>query len=89
MAKKAISHRQITDLSSAVGLQPVPSGTSEVWIQPESQTVRFRSDGSEPTASSGFRLLANNIMTLDRDFERIRFIQEAASAKLNVTYFRD
>lgn len=80
-------YQQITSLSSAVGLT-VPSGTRWAKIQAETQNVRWRADGTNPTASVGFPL--NKDTPWDcflPDLTKLKFIEQTASAKLNITYF--
>lgn len=82
--------QQITALSSATALT-VPSGAKVALIQAESQSVRWRPDGSTtaPTASVGMVLAAGETLPFTGDLSTIRFIETAASAKLNVAYFGD
>jgi hypothetical protein len=84
---KHLGYQQITDLSAAVGLT-VPAGTIFALVTPETQGVRWRMDGTDPTASVGYPLAAGNELELDvADIASIKFIQQSASAKLNVVYF--
>lgn len=81
-------YQQITSLVAATALT-VPDKTVLAVIQPESQNVRYRDDGVNPTASVGMRIVANDIVFYTGDMAAIRFIEETASAKLNVTYYRN
>jgi len=81
-----LGYQQITDLSSAVGLT-IPAGATLALIVPETQNVRWRDDGTNPTASVGMPIFVGASLSYDGDLNRIRFIQEAASAKLNVSYY--
>lgn len=81
-------YQQITSLSSATALT-VPDKSCLAVIQPESQNVRYRDDGSNPTASVGMKVVANDILFYTGDFAAIKFIEETTSAKLNVTYYRN
>ena len=56
-------------------------------IQAEDQNVRWRDDGTDPTASVGMLLEAGKDMLYTGDLGAIKFIEEAASAKLNVSYY--
>lgn len=91
-----LGYRQITDLSSAVGLTltlPVttPDGLtcrpSFALITPETQNVRWRDDGVDPTASVGMPLAAGVTLQYDGDLSKIKFIEQTASAKLNISYY--
>lgn len=83
-----LGKQQITGLSSAQTLT-VPAGAASALIQPLTQNVRMRclSTDPAPTASSGIRLTVGLIMNYDADLAELRFIEEAASAVLEVEYF--
>lgn len=79
--------QQITTVSAAVGLT-VPDGTKLAMIQAESQNVRWRDDGTNPTAAIGMKLVANDILVYTGVMSAIKFIEETGSAKLNITYYK-
>lgn len=87
-------YQQITDLSSAVNLTvPVrdPNGLNAkpviALITPETQGVRWRDDGVAPTSTVGMPLAAGVTLQYDGDLTKIKFIQQTASAKLNISYY--
>lgn len=83
-----MSYQQITDLSSVKTLT-IPSGAVGVLLQTESQITRFRTDGTDPTSTVGMQLFVGDppvaIYGVDA-MQKMKFIQAAASAILNVTY---
>lgn len=81
-----LGYQQITSLSSAAGLTP-PQGATLALIVPESQNVRWRDDGTNPTASVGMPIFVGASLSYDGDFNKIKFIEEAASAKINVSFY--
>lgn len=81
-----LGYQQITSLSSAVGLT-IPSGATLALIVPEAQNVRWRDDGTDPTATVGMPIYIGASLSYDGDLNKIKFIQEAASAKLNISYY--
>ena len=84
-----IGAEQITDLSSAVGLDANKyDGATHCVIQAENQIVRYSSDGSSPTASTGLFVVPGEQKALYFDLSTVKFIQEAAGAVLNVEYYR-
>lgn len=84
----ALGHQQITSLSSAVGFTSIPDGTELVIVQAETQNVRFRDDGTNPTASVGIILVANTVYEFSMaQFARVKFIEVTASAKLNCAFY--
>ena len=84
-----VNYEQLTSLSSAAGLTAAKyDGASAAVIQAEDQNVRWRDDGTDPTASVGMQLTAGNDIWYTGSFSAIKLIEETASAKLNVTYYR-
>ena len=86
---KPAGFEQISSLSSATGLnvpttKPVPR---IAVVQAISQNVRWRDDGIVPSASVGMQLGAGNDILFTGDLSAIQFIEEAASAELNVAYY--
>ena len=89
-----LGYQQITSLSGSTGLT-VPTtdayGNKQLptvaYITAESQAVRWRDDGTAPTASVGMPLAVGVAFAYDGDLTRIRFIEQTASAKLNISYY--
>jgi hypothetical protein len=89
-AAEVDGYAQITDLAASSPLSEggtVPTTATYAVIQAESQAVRWRDDGQAPTASVGMRIPAGGELFYDGNLSAIRFIEEAASAKLNVSYY--
>lgn len=83
----ALGYQQLTSLAAAAGMT-IPAGTSVVLVQPETQNVRYRDDGTDPTASVGMLLVANTVYQFNiAQLARCKFIEAAASAKLNISYY--
>lgn len=80
-----LGYVQITSLSSAVGLTSQLG--QRVLIQVETQAVRWRDDGTAPTATVGMRIAAGGELDYDGDLSKIKLIEELASATLNVSYY--
>lgn len=79
-------YEQITDVSSATGLT-VPADATMALIQAVTQNVRWRDDGTSPTSSIGMRISAGEEFWYTGDVDAIKFIEEVASAELNVSYY--
>jgi hypothetical protein len=91
---------QLTSLAASIGLTTpkgpmfgtAPELSKSVArlaiIQAEGANVRWRDDGTAPTAGIGMRLLQDRDMFYQGDLSAIRFIQEAGGAKLNVAYYK-
>lgn len=81
-----LGYEQITSLSGAASLT-VPAGAKWVRIVCHTQAVRWRDDGTAPTATVGMPLPVDTIFDYGGDLNAIQFIQQTASAELNVTYY--
>jgi len=83
--RRVLGYQQITDLDDAIKLSP--AGAILALIQAESKDVRWRDDGTAPTALIGMLLSAGSTMEYDGNLSAIQFIETAVSAKLNITYY--
>ncbi len=90
-----LGYQQLATLTSATGLT-VPARdpltgmdmkANFALIVAETQDVRWRDDGTDPTASVGMLLKAGVIFQYDGDLKKIKFIESTASAKINVSYY--
>lgn len=79
---------QETSLATATGLSNIPNKSQFVVIQCEGQDVRWRDDGVDPTASVGMVLSAGQELIYTATIANLKFIEVAAGAILNVSYYR-
>ena len=87
-------YQQITNLSASVGLT-IPTTTPEglngkpvfALIIAEGAPVRWRDDGIAPSTTVGMPIAVGVPLQYDGDLSKIRFIQQSASAKLNISYY--
>ena len=82
-----LGYQQITSLAAAAALT-VPTGARLAVIVAETQAVRWRDDGTDPTSSVGMPLATGVQFTYPGDLAAIKFIEQTASAKLNVSYYK-
>lgn len=86
---RILGYQQITSLGAATALT-IPAGTGKVILRPAAQAVRFRSDGTNPTASVGFPIPVGEKFELETSsLSAFRVIEQAASASLEVLYLGD
>lgn len=89
-----LGYEQITSLSSATGLN-VPSKDvqglackpSIAMITPEGAAVRWRDDDGTLSTTVGMPLAVGVTLQYDGDLTKIKFIQQSASATLNISYY--
>lgn len=85
---------QLTGLTSAKGLPAIgspaaipPDATCAVIVA-SGQAVRWRDDGTAPTASVGMHLAVGTEFIYTGNLSAIQFIQETATAVVDVTYYK-
>lgn len=89
-----IGYQQITSLSAATNLTvPArdPNGLSQeptfALIVAETQAVRWRDDGTNPTTTVGMPLAVGVPLQYDGDLSKIKFIEQTAGGVLNISYY--
>jgi hypothetical protein len=89
-----LGYQQITSLSASTGLTVPQVDMNGLSCRPsiaiivsETQGVRWRDDDVAPSATVGMPLAAGVTLQYDGDLTKIRFIESAASAKLNISYY--
>jgi hypothetical protein len=89
-----LGYQQISTLSSATGLTIPQTDLNGLACKPsiaiivaEGAAVRWRDDGTAPTASVGMPLATGVTLQYDGDLSQIQFIEQSASAKLNISYY--
>lgn len=84
---RTLGYVQVTGLSAATALT-IPAGTALVLVIPQTQAVRWRDDGTSPTASVGYPLAVGSELRYDgANMGALKFIEQAASAAINVTFY--
>jgi hypothetical protein len=92
-SERCLGHAQfaVGAINNAVLLSTItggiPAGTALALIQCTAQAVRWRADGTAPTAAIGQPLAIGAELRLTSDFARIQFIAQAAGAILDVAFF--
>jgi hypothetical protein len=88
-----LGYQQITP-NTATGLTVpalAPDGSKQqatfAVITPEGQNVRWRDDGTNPTASVGMPIYVGTTLLYDGDLTGIKFINTVAGGKINVSYY--
>jgi len=79
-------YQQITSLSTAVGLT-IPTYAKRALIVAETQAVRYSDGNTTPTATVGMPLAVGQPLWYTGNLSALLFIEQTASAKLNVLYY--
>ena len=86
---KPVGWQRITSVSSSTALTAPANSTSPnaCIIQPESQPIRITDDGTTPTSTVGLLIPVGEKYEYNGDLSRLRMIETAASATVNVQYY--
>ena len=85
-AEHDLGYQQLT--CAAATALTIPAGCTQAMVIPETQAVRWRADGTNPTAAVGMPLAVGQALTFTADsLAQLKFIEQVAGAKLNVYYF--
>jgi hypothetical protein len=86
-APEPIAYQQIVGAAAATALT-IPDGAVFAELVVSGQPVRWRADGPDPTAAVGMPLAVGVHKTFFlQSLSTLRFIETAASATIDVTYF--
>jgi len=94
-ALNSIGHQQLTVSSSAVGLtKPTGLRPRRALINVQTNAIRWRADGTDPSATVGNPLAAGERLDwtdpmgdYSHLIDNIKFIRQSADATLDVEYF--
>lgn len=87
LGMRSLGYQEMNSLAAATALPSVPSGTVEAFIVCETQNVRWRDDGTNPTASVGTLLIPSQPFPYIASIPALKIIQTTASAACHVTYY--
>lgn len=86
LADQPLGYQQITSLSASTALT-VPAGCTRAVVVATAQAVRWRDDGTAPTSTIGMPLAVGTERVFTGGLSAIRFIEQSASAVLNISYY--
>ena len=75
------SHTENASISSATTLSK-PAGATRLWLQALDQNIRYRVDGTNPDANTGFQLAAGDSVIIPVTRSDVRVIEETATATI-------
>jgi hypothetical protein len=89
-----LGYQQIATLTASTGLTVPQTDLNGLACKPsiaiitsEGTAIRWRDDDVAPTASVGMPLAAGATLQYDGDLSKIKFIEQTASAKINISYY--
>lgn len=81
------AYQKISVGASAVSLSNVPGQATYAVIVPETQAIRYRDDGVDPTATDGMPVAAGATLTYTGDPAKFRMIAQTSTATVHVSYY--
>jgi hypothetical protein len=84
---KPLKYEQITGAGVKSLTPPVGDTAYSALIQAEGQAIRWRDDGTNPTAAVGMIIPVNGILEYDGDLAKFRYIEAVSGGIANVTYY--
>lgn len=84
--EKCCGYQRITSLSASTALT-WPANARWALIVPETQAVRWREDGTDPTATIGMPLSVAQYFEYTGTRSALRFIEQTAGAVLHASYY--
>jgi hypothetical protein len=88
---QCLGYQQITSVAASTSLTipQAPNGAkpTTAMIIAETQAVRWRDDGIDPSATVGMPLAVGVPFIYDGDLTRIRFFEQVGGGILNVSYY--
>jgi len=83
-----LGYQQMTSITPAKALASIPVGAKRALLQAETQNVRWRDDGTAPTATVGnIAYAGQNPFLYEGNLAAVQVILATAGAILNVTYY--
>lgn len=81
-----LGYQQIT--VSALSSLTVPTGATIAYISVETAAVRYRDDGTAPTATVGMPVAIGQQLTYSGNLAAIQFIAQTGTPVLDVSYYK-
>jgi hypothetical protein len=66
----------------------VPGGATLAIFTVEASNVRWRDDGTDPTATVGMLLVNGQSLIYNGELSAVKFIDATSGAKIGVSYYR-
>lgn len=87
-----LGYCQITSISAAKLLSScsggIPAGANAVVLEAEAQAIRYRDDGTAPTATVGMPIAVGGTIFYPGTLSTLRVIEQTSGAIVNVSFYR-
>lgn len=86
---KALGYQQITNVQANAHVHfTVPAGAQCALVVCETQAIRWRDDGTDPTSSVGMPLAVATELFYRGELDKISMIAQVNGAVINIAYYR-
>ena len=85
-----VGFEQLAVSNTAIGLASIPILANKAVITVEDKTLRYRDDGTDPTATVGLRVFSGNTIILNSRNSLLKFRAiraGTADSEINVSYY--
>lgn len=87
LAERESGYTQVTLDATTSQALTIPSGCTKILIVPEVQAIRYRADGTNPTATVGMPIAVGGTLEFTMSqFPRLKLIAQVAGAIINVQF---
>ncbi len=86
-AMQPVGGYQKQSVSTAAGLANVPRGATVASLVCETQAIRWRDDGTDPTATDGMPVPTGQQFNYSGDLSKFRMIAQTSTATVHVAYY--
>lgn len=74
-------------VTTAANLSTVASGATGALISVETQAVRWRADGTDPTSTVGMPIAVGATLDYKGDLSKLRIVSQSTAASVNINYY--
>ena len=78
---------QQQSVTTAANLASIPSGATYAVLSVEGNAIRWRDDGTDPTATVGMPVAVGQTVNYDGSLSKLRMIAQTGTATVNVSYY--
>lgn len=77
----------LTTVQALSALLAIPGGATYVVLTPETSGLRWRDDGTNPTATVGMPVAAGGTLTYDGDLTKLKVVSQSGTSTVNIAYY--
>ena len=88
-AQKVLGYQQVAAGGADVAFSPtIPAGTESIEVAVSAQAIRWRADGTTPTAAIGMPVaVGSSVVFSFQQLSLLQLIAQVAGAALDITYY--